>query len=91
MTPPKEEENKKPKKSLFIKNERDTIARKKDYLRGAGVFGKVKKEVAASMRVQFDSELMNKLKESPNYMLEKEGLEIFLAKDHGFCWGGKFH
>lgn len=87
VTPPKEEENKKPKKSLFIKNERDTIARKKDYLRGAGVFGKVKKEVAASMRVQFDSELMNKLKESPNYMLEKEGLEIFLAKDHGFCWG----
>eukprot|EP00592_Proboscia_alata_P006696 CAMPEP_0194353222 /NCGR_PEP_ID=MMETSP0174-20130528/1557_1 /TAXON_ID=216777 /ORGANISM="Proboscia alata, Strain PI-D3" /LENGTH=508 /DNA_ID=CAMNT_0039121667 /DNA_START=145 /DNA_END=1671 /DNA_ORIENTATION=+ len=78
---------KKADKKRFIKNERESIAKKKDYLRGAGAFKKVKSEVTAAMRVQFDSEMMNKMKESPNYMLEKDGIEFYLAKDHGFCWG----
>merc|ERR1711988_1161874 len=26
-------------------------------------------------------------KESPNFMLERDGVEFYLAKDHGFCWG----
>eukprot|EP00536_Pseudo-nitzschia_multiseries_P015112 jgi/Psemu1/216887/e_gw1.822.4.1 len=27
------------------------------------------------------------MKENPNYMIEKDGVEFYLAKDHGFCWG----
>lgn len=74
-------------KMEFLKNQRDAIAKKKDYLRGAGAFKKVKKEVTQSMRDQFDSDMMNQMKETPNFKLEKDGAEFYLAKDHGFCWG----
>ena len=49
----------------------------------------MKTEVTKDMREQFDSDLMNKMKEDPNYMIEKDGVEFYLAKDHGFCWGGE--
>ncbi|VEU43050.1 unnamed protein product [Pseudo-nitzschia multistriata] len=74
-------------KKIYIKNEREQIARKKDFYRGAGVFRDVKAEVTQDMKEQFDSDLMNKMKENPNYMIEKDGVEFYLAKDHGFCWG----
>jgi len=78
---------KKDKKPIYIKNEREKLARKPDFYRGAGVFKNVKREVTATMRKQFDSSLMNAMKENPNYCIEKDGVEFFLAKDHGFCWG----
>lgn len=71
----------------YLKSEREAIAKKKDYLRGAGVFKQVKTEVTDAMKQQFDSDLMNEMKETPNFMLEKDGVELYLAKDHGFCWG----
>jgi len=74
-------------KSFYIKNQREQIAKKPDFYRGAGVFKSVKKEVTQDMRLQFDSELMNQMKEDPNYMLEMDGVEFYLAKEHGFCWG----
>jgi len=76
-----------PTKKQTIKSEREEIAKKKDYLRGAGVFKKVKRDVTDAMKEQFDSDLMNEMKETTNFMLEKEGVELYLAKDHGFCWG----
>ena len=79
---------KKKNKPVYIKNEREQIAKKKDFYRGAGVFRDVKADVTKDMREQFDSDLMNKMKEDPNYMIEKDGVEFYLAKDHGFCWGG---
>jgi len=79
--------SKKVEKPLLIKKQRENIAKKKDYLRGAGVFKEVKTQVTQDMKNQFDSELMNKMRENPNYMLEKDGIEIYLAKEHGFCWG----
>merc|ERR1719183_1747804 len=77
---------KKPKPN-YIKNEREAIAKKKSFLRGAGVFKDVKAEVTQDMKDQFDSEMMNKMKDDPNYQLEKDGVMFYLAKDHGFCWG----
>lgn len=74
-------------KPVYIKNEREKIAKKKDFYRGAGAFRDVKAEVTQDMKDQFDSDLMNKMKENPNYKLEKDGVEFYLAKDHGFCWG----
>merc|ERR1712238_551294 len=47
----------------------------------------IKADVTQSMKEQFQSDFMNKMKDSPNYMLEKDGVEFFLAKEHGFCWG----
>lgn len=79
----------KEKKPVYIKNEREQIAKKKDFYRGAGVFRDVKAEVTGDIRKQFDSELMNRMKDSPNYRMEKDGIEFYLAKDHGFCWGGQ--
>ena len=76
-------------KKTFLKKERDTIAKKKDFLRGAGVFKKVKAQVTEDMKKQFDSDLMGQMKESPNYMIEKDGIELYLAKEYGFCWGGE--
>mmetsp|Transcript_3517 Transcript_3517/g.5222 ORF Transcript_3517/g.5222 Transcript_3517/m.5222 type:complete len:487 (-) Transcript_3517:132-1592(-) len=78
---------KKEDKMKFLKFQRDEIAKKKNYLRGAGVFKEVKDDVTKDMADQFDSELMNQMKENPNYMIEKDGAEIYLAKEHGFCWG----
>lgn len=84
LTPVKEAA---PAKPNYLKKERETIAKKKDFLRGAGVFKDVKSDVTAAMKDQFESKLVNEMKESPNYMKEKEGVEIYLAKDYGFCWG----
>jgi len=78
---------KKKKKKKYIKDERNDLAKKKSFYRGAGAFREVKQEVTRDMRKQFDSELMNEMKESPNFRVQKEGAEFFLAKDHGFCWG----
>jgi len=77
----------KEKKPNYLKKQRDSIARKKDFYRGAGVFRDVKGSVEQDMREQFDSQLMNQMKDDPNYMMRKDGIEFFLAKDHGFCWG----
>jgi len=76
-----------PPKKEYLKKQRETIAKKPDYLRGAGVFKSVKTGVTQSMREQFDSDMMNDMKKSPNYMMEKDGVEFYLARDHGFCWG----
>mmetsp|Transcript_9396 Transcript_9396/g.14523 ORF Transcript_9396/g.14523 Transcript_9396/m.14523 type:complete len:487 (+) Transcript_9396:117-1577(+) len=78
---------KKDDKMKYLKFQRDAIAKKDNYLRGAGVFKDVKNDVTEDMAQQFDSELMNEMKKNPNYMLEKDGIEFYLAKDHGFCWG----
>jgi len=74
---------------VFLKKQREIIAKKPQYLRGAGVFKEVKKDVTQAMKDQFESDIMNQMKDSPNYMLEKDGVELYLAKDHGFCWGGE--
>jgi 4-hydroxy-3-methylbut-2-enyl diphosphate reductase len=86
---PKAADVPKPKKEkrFYIKNEREKIAKKKDFYRGAGVFRDVKAEVTEDMKQQFDSDLMNEMKDTPNYMVERDGVEFYLAKDHGFCWG----
>jgi 4-hydroxy-3-methylbut-2-enyl diphosphate reductase len=78
---------KKKEKPFYIKNEREQIAKKKDFYRGAGVFRNVKAEVSQDMKEQFDSTLMNEMKENPNYRIERDGVDFYLAKDHGFCWG----
>jgi len=77
----------KKKKRNYIKNEREDIAKKKDFYRGAGAFRDVKADVTQDMKEQFDSDMMNEMKEDPNYTIQREGVEFFLAKDHGFCWG----
>ena len=73
----------------YKKDERQAIAKKPDFYRGAGVFKDVKAGAERDMRRQFDSAMMNEMKENPNYMLERDGVEFYLAKDHGFCWGGE--
>lgn len=89
-TTSEEQVTKKKKKddgTVYLKKQRDTIAKKKSYLRGAGVFKDVKAGVTMDMKEQFDSNIVNEMKQSPNYMIERDGVEMFLAKDYGFCWG----
>lgn len=74
------------KRKNYIKNQRKRIAEGENYLRGASVFKEVKKQVVVDMGEQFNSEMVNDLKNS-NYVMEKDGIVFHLAKDFGFCWG----
>eukprot|EP00978_Attheya_sp_CCMP212_P035294 scaffold152637_cov56-Attheya_sp.AAC.2 len=48
-------------------------------------FKEVRKQVQEDMK-SFESPLVDELKTS-NYVVEKEGVTVHLAKDFGFCWG----
>ena len=49
-------------------------------------FKDVRPSVEKSMQEQFKSPLVDELK-SNNFVLEKDGVKVYLAKDFGFCWG----
>lgn len=49
-------------------------------------FKDAREGVEAAMNRQYQSEIVKTLKES-NYLLEKDGVKVYLAKDFGFCWG----
>jgi len=49
-------------------------------------FKEVREKVEDTMTGQFKSDLVEEFKES-NYVIDKEGVKVYLAKDFGFCWG----
>jgi len=49
-------------------------------------FKEVRDDVEDVMQDQFKSELVDDLKSS-NYVVERDGVRVHLAKDFGFCWG----
>jgi len=49
-------------------------------------FKDVRPAVEKSMEEQFKSPLVDELK-SNNFVIEKDGVTVHLAKDFGFCWG----
>ena len=49
-------------------------------------FKEVRENVEKSMEEQFKSSLVDELKNN-NYVIEKDGVRVHLAKDFGFCWG----
>lgn len=49
-------------------------------------FKDVRPAVEKSMEAQFKSPLVDELK-SNNFVIEKDGVKVHLAKDFGFCWG----
>mmetsp|Transcript_174 Transcript_174/g.225 ORF Transcript_174/g.225 Transcript_174/m.225 type:complete len:466 (-) Transcript_174:318-1715(-) len=49
-------------------------------------FKDVREAVESRMENQFQSSVVGGLKES-NYVMEKDGVKVYLAKDFGFCWG----
>jgi 4-hydroxy-3-methylbut-2-en-1-yl diphosphate reductase len=49
-------------------------------------FKDVREGVEKSMEEQFKSQLVDELT-SNDFVLEREGVKVFLAKDFGFCWG----
>ena len=51
-------------------------------------FKDVRPDVEAEMATTYKSELVESFKtKDANYMVEKQGVKIYLAKDFGFCWG----
>ena len=50
-------------------------------------FKDVRPQIEATMESQYKADLVEDLKSSGNYMVEKEGVKMYLAKDFGFCWG----
>lgn len=46
----------------------------------------MRSSVEKAMEDQFKSPLVDELK-SNNYVIEKDGVKVYLAKDFGFCWG----
>jgi len=49
-------------------------------------FKDVREGVEKSMEEQFKSQLVDELT-SNDFVLERDGVKVFLAKDFGFCWG----
>ena len=49
-------------------------------------FKEVRQGVEKSMAEQFKGNVVQELKES-NYIMERDGVKVYLAKDFGFCWG----
>lgn len=49
-------------------------------------FKEVRDDVEKSMDEQFKSQLVDELKTN-NFVIEKDGVKVHLAKDFGFCWG----
>lgn len=49
-------------------------------------FKEVRGAVEETMGSQFKSEVVDNLKTS-NYVMERDGVKVYLAKDFGFCWG----
>eukprot|EP00980_Cylindrotheca_fusiformis_P003523 scaffold783_cov118-Cylindrotheca_fusiformis.AAC.9 len=49
-------------------------------------FKEVRADVENAIKDQFQSTLVDDLKTN-NFVVEKDGVKVFLAKDFGFCWG----
>lgn len=49
-------------------------------------FKDVREGVEKNMDEQFKGEVVQELRNS-NYVMERDGVKVFLAKDFGFCWG----
>jgi len=49
-------------------------------------FKEVRGKVESDVQEQYQSALVNDMK-SANYVIEKDGVKVYLAKDFGFCWG----
>ena len=49
-------------------------------------FKEVRDQVEQTVQDQYESEIVGELKTS-NYVVEKDGVKVHLAKDFGFCWG----
>lgn len=49
-------------------------------------FKDVRDNVEQAMQDQYQSSVVNDMKQS-NFVLERDGVKVHLAKDYGFCWG----
>jgi len=49
-------------------------------------FKEVREDVEHEMKEQFKSDIVDELK-AKDYVIEKDGVQVYLAKDFGFCWG----
>lgn len=49
-------------------------------------FKEVREGVEKEMEQEYQSKLVDDLKKS-NFVMERDGVKVFLAKDMGFCWG----
>ena len=75
-TEPKKNPTKKEKRLQYMKE--DTFHR-----RG---FKGVRENVENAMDEQFKSELVDELRTN-DFVVQKDGVKVHLAKDYGFCWG----
>lgn len=66
------------------KEERLRMMKKPNFYRAG--FKEVREEVEKEMNVQFKGAIVDELKSS-NYVIERDGVKVHLAKDFGFCWG----
>lgn len=49
-------------------------------------FKEVREQVEGAMEEQYQSDLVKEMRSS-NYVIQKDGVKVYLAKDFGFCWG----
>ncbi|GAX12375.1 4-hydroxy-3-methylbut-2-en-1-yl diphosphate reductase [Fistulifera solaris] len=71
-------------RALSKKEERLRMMKSPQFYRQG--FKEVREGVEKSMEEQFKGEIVQQLRES-NYIMERDGVKVYLAKDFGFCWG----
>lgn len=49
-------------------------------------FKEVRKDVEKEIETEYQSSVVDDMKSS-NYIMERDGVKVYLAKDMGFCWG----
>jgi 4-hydroxy-3-methylbut-2-enyl diphosphate reductase len=71
-------------RALSKKEERLRMMKSPQFYRQG--FKEVREGVEKSMEEQFKGDIVQQLRES-NYIMERDGVKVYLAKDFGFCWG----
>jgi len=67
------------------KKDKRLVMMKKEQFHRRG-FKEVRDGVESTMEQEYKSELVDEMKKD-EYVLEREGVKVHLAKDFGFCWG----
>jgi len=72
------------KKPVTKKNQRLKFMKNPQFFRNG--FKEVREEVKQNMEESFESSIVQELKTN-DFLLERDGVRVHLAKDYGFCWG----
>lgn len=79
-----EEEQEEQQRRKYKKDDRLRMMKSNQFHRRG--FSEVRDKVEGRMEEEYQSSLVKDMRSS-NYIMERNGVKVYLAKDFGFCWG----